>query len=596
MPICGTTTRTSVWRAAALLAMLAFGVRLLALYQTSSVPTARHLIGDAAGYYTWARSVAAGNWIGTEAFYQAPLYPYVLAVWFTIVGDSLLMVRVLQAAWGAGACALLCVAATRMFERRVGILAGVLLALYGPAVFFDGIVQKASLDNLLICAMLALATSGGRRLSAGRCVGLGAVVSLLALTRENAIVWHFIWPAWIALGETGWVRPTCENGRRGESRGARPGAVGELRGRAGGIAGYALGAVAILMPVGLRNAYVGGEFSVTTFQAGPNFYIGNHRGADGRYQPLVRGHETPAFERRDATMVAQKATGRTMTPREVSRYWLQQAWLDIKADPRRWLRLMGYKAMLTTNRYEVSDAESCRVYGDASRLLSFLGGVGHFGVVVPLAVLGAAATWPRRRKLWAQYALAISMGGAVTVFYVLARYRYPLVPILMPFAAAGCVHAWDSLRSWRLAALRMPTALAIAAGLVVNWPIQDERRLDALAEMNAGVALAESGELKNATALFRGALEINPQSAEANNNLAQALALQGGFAEAVGYYRAALAMEPNLPGVHYNFGVAFEQMGRTAEAAEQYALAVGQDPGDDEARAAIKRLADRPGQ
>ena len=49
-----------------------------------------------------------------------------------------------------------------------------------------------------------------------------------------------------------------------------------------------------------------GEFSPTTFQAGPNFYIGNHRNADGRYQPLIRGHETPEFEQKDATQLAEQ--------------------------------------------------------------------------------------------------------------------------------------------------------------------------------------------------------------------------------------------------------------------------------------------------
>ena len=52
----------------------------------------------------------------------------------------------------------------------------------------------------------------------------------------------------------------------------------------------------VLLPVGLRNRSVGGEYSLTTFQIGPNFYIGSNADATGRYRPLVRGHETPQFE------------------------------------------------------------------------------------------------------------------------------------------------------------------------------------------------------------------------------------------------------------------------------------------------------------
>lgn len=589
VPHRGTASRNAGVRAVALTTLLALGVRLVCTYQSSRVPTARHLIGDAAGYYEWAQRIAAGDWIGRESFYQAPLYPYALAAWFSVAGDSVWTVRVLQAVWGAAACGLLCWAAGRMFERRVGLAAGVMLALYGPAVFFDGILQKASLSNLLICAALAVMSGGEGRFRARRAALLGATASLLCLVRENAIVWHLVWCAWIAFGALEAVR--------GESEREGCGAVGDAasRGvrmtrRAARVGAYLAGAALVLVPVGIRNAYVGGEFSVTTFQAGPNFYIGNHRGADGRYQPLVRGHETPAFERGDATVLAQQDTGRTMKPGEVSRYWFGRAWKDVKEDPGGWLKLLGCKAMLTWNRYEVSDVESIRVYRSASSLLDVLCAAGHFGMIVPLAVIGAAATRSRWRRLWVHYLLILSMAAAVAAFYVLGRYRYPIVPLLIPFAAAGCVHAWDLLRSRRFAEIAPLAILAIAAALVVNWPIQDERRLDALAEMNAGVALAESGDVRSATALFRQAVAAHPQSAEAHNNLAQALALQGEFAEAIEHYRAALVIEPSLPGVHYNFGVALEAIGRAVEAAGEYALAVEQDPRDREARAALERL------
>ena len=51
----------------------------------------------------------------------------------------------------------------------------------------------------------------------------------------------------------------------------------------------ALGLAALLVPVGLRNQHVGGAFLLTTSQMGSNFYIGNHRGADGGYTPMRAG-------------------------------------------------------------------------------------------------------------------------------------------------------------------------------------------------------------------------------------------------------------------------------------------------------------------
>lgn len=242
------------------------------------------------------------------------------------------------------------------------------------------------------------------------------------------------------------------------------------------------------------------------------------------------------------------------------------------------------------NRYEVADGESVYVYAESSSVLGVLGGVWHFGVLCPLAALGFVATWADRRRLWVYYALIVSMAAAVAAFYVLARYRFPLVPLLIPFAAAGCVWTWDRLRSGEYRALSAPVLAAAVVAVIVNWPIHDERRLDAMARMNVGVALARGGDLDGATEYFRSALRVHSGSAEAHNNLAQALALQGDYADAIEHYTAALALEPTLLGVDYNLGVAFERVGRRTEALTHYERALSRNPYDADAKAAIDRL------
>ena len=125
---------------------------------------------------------------------------------------------------------------------------------------------------------------------------------------------------------------------------------------------------------------------------------------------------------------------------------------------------------------------------------------------------------------------------------------------------------------------------------VVNWPVHPESRLDAMAWMNVGVAMAESGDVAGATAYFRRAVEGHPESAEANNNLGMALALQGDFAGAVLCYETALASKPGLMGVDYNLAVALEGVGRLDEARMHYERALALNPSDADARAALERL------
>ena len=80
----------------------------------------------------------------------------------------------------------------------------------------------------------------------------------------------------------------------------------------------------MLLPVAVRNYTVGGEFHLTTSQFGPNFYIGNHAGARGLYEPLVAGRGNAEAEREDATRLAEAASGRSLSPEEVSAYWSSQ--------------------------------------------------------------------------------------------------------------------------------------------------------------------------------------------------------------------------------------------------------------------------------
>src|SRR5438067_7454970 len=53
-----------------------------------------------------------------------------------------------QAIIGSASCVLLASAGRRFFSDRVGVACGLMLAIYAPAIFFDGLVQKSTLDVL----------------------------------------------------------------------------------------------------------------------------------------------------------------------------------------------------------------------------------------------------------------------------------------------------------------------------------------------------------------------------------------------------------------------------------------------------------------
>ncbi|HNQ23403.1 MAG TPA: tetratricopeptide repeat protein [Phycisphaerae bacterium] len=546
-------------------------IRLAHVVATWNVAFVQRPVGDAAGYLAWAQRIAGGEWLGTEAFYQAPAYPYVLGALFSVFGPEVAVVRAAQALWGAASAAVLCWAGGVLFGRRTAWAAGLMHALYGPAVFFDGIVQKAALAGALTCVVVAGVAACTRSARYVAPTVVGGAAGLLALTRENALAWLPVLLVFMVV-ESRW-----RQGLRWRTVAWRAAALGA-------------GALLWLVAAGARNAAVTGEWSVSTFQFGPNLYIGNGAEADGRYRPLVRGHETPEFERQDATRLAEEALGRELTAAEVSRYWAGRAWAEMRAAPGRSVRLLGLKALLTWNRYEVPDVEGLAVYAGQSAVLRGVSRVWHFGVVAPLAVGGIVLTRRRWRELWVFYVLAAALTGAVALFYVLARYRFPMVPILVLFAAAGVGEAVDLVRQRRWKALSVTAGVVALVAVVVNWPVQDERRLEALAQMNLGVVLAQRGELTEATTWLQAAVRGCPGSAEAHFNLAQALMLAGRDEEAIAAYREALRWAPQVAEVHFFLAQALERTGRTAEAVTHYRSVLRLAPDDAEALAAIHRL------
>jgi tetratricopeptide (TPR) repeat protein len=534
---------------------LALAVRLVHIWQIRDAPFFTVLMGDSRAYDEWAQRIAGGNWLGQDVFYQAPLYPYFLAMLYWFAGHDLLIVRICQAIVGSLACVLLALAGSRLVSNRVGLIAGLGLALYAPAIFFDALVQKSVLDVFFVCLIVWLASGLVMEPRKRRSwFWLGLAIGGLTLTRENAIVFSAVVLLWALV-------------RRD---------AGEWRHRAATAGAFMLGMTIVLLPVALRNSLVDRGFYLTTSQFGPNFYIGNNANADGTYTSLRFGRGSPEYERRDATELAEAATGRRLTPADVSRYWTGQALAFIRSDPIAWITLLGRKTALLWNRTEMLDTESQETHAEWSTALRLLGSIGHFGVLVPLALLGAIVTWPSRHRLWVIYAIVVAYAASVVMFYVFARYRYPLVPFLLLFAAAGAV-ALPQLPRANARSATLAAAVLMAA-LFANWPILSTDLMRAITEHNLGTALQAEDRLDEAIEHYRRAIAIRPDYAPAYTNMGAALRAKGETVEAIATYERALALRPDYPEAHYNLANALLDDGKPEKAIEHFRKAIAATP------------------
>ena len=143
-----------------------------------------------------------------------------------------------------------------------------------------------------------------------------------------------------------------------------------------------------------------------------------------------------------------------------------------------------------------------------------------FGAVAPLSLLGIFLTRNRSRRLWLLYGGVITYFFAAIAFYVLARYRLPVVPFLLPFMGAGLVELYALLREGRRGEfICMVLALAALLYFVNLTAAVDTPTGKSSFYVRVGHAYLARDERENAADAFRKALDLNPRNDRAREAL-----------------------------------------------------------------------------
>ena len=519
-------------------ALLTRMVHILAL---KASPIFQYKIGDAARYDQWAKTLAAGSWMGEGVFYQAPLYPYFLGVIYKFIGDDILTVRRVQALFGAISCVLIMKAAGNLFGKRSGMLAGLILAFYAPSIFLESLIQKSILDLFFLSLLLFLFTQSLRSRNPSYWLGVGIATGALCLTRENALVLIPILGCWIVLG----------NSKRIGLQSRTFTQILPVN-RFVWMAAMGMGLCLTLGPVVLRNYTIGGHLHLTTSQLGPNFFIGNNANANGTYQPLVPGRGDAKYEQQDAIRLAEAEAGHSLSPKQVSQHFLSKSVSYIKSEPLSWLGLIGMKAAMTFNAMEIIDTEDQYTVADWSPVLRVTNVVFHFGTLVPLAILGLVVTRRKWQSLWLLYLISGAFALTVVAFFVFGRYRYPLVPVFIIFAAPAILFLEEEIRTRNWKSI-VSSSVAIAFLFAIcNFEITSPNVGRGITLSNYGVQALIRNDFSHAEEFLNEAKELLPKSHLVHNNLGVLYRETQRKDLAILHFRIATELEPRDTKVRMN--------------------------------------------
>lgn len=542
-------------------------LRLAHLVAVRDAPFVGQLALDSQEYDRWARAIAAGDWLGSAPFFQAPLYPYLVAVVYRFVAATPIAVYILQIAVAVLGCWAMVRAGEALAGPRAAGATGLLFALYTPFWFFDAQLMKESLAVSAVCLLLLLLLKAraSERLSPWFAVGL--VCSFLALLRENMllVVPFLLLLTWREKTGRGWLSAL------------RPGAL------------LLLGLALPLAVVASRNAALGGGFLPTTSQGGVNFFIGNNPAADGTYRPLVPGKQVPGYEREGARILAEQAVGRPLAADEVSGYWLRRALAWARAEPWSFLRLQLAKLGLYWDGYEWPDAVDYYWMKSISRPLRLP--LLEWSAAALLALWGLLLERRRLAVWWPVLVFEVGWMLSVVAFFVFSRYRLPAVPGLLLLAAIPVARAGEAFgRGERR------KGAAMVAGLVILWLAPHvpgyAPRTD-LVEFNLGRLAEERGDRVAAAAHYERTLVADPENLSATLNLGTLAARAGDYATARTRFARAVELAPQSDDAHADLGGALLALGDPAGAERELTRALELNPENRFARHNLEILRQR---
>lgn len=551
----------SPWFWPAVIFLVAAALRLVYVFQVRYTPFFQTLGLDAHYFDRWARALASGR--GTDgAYFMSPLYPYFLAAIYRLFGRDLLVVRLFQMTLGSLSCVLAYRIGLEAFDRRVAIVAGLVSACYGALIFYDGSMVLAPLLVVLNLLALFLLLRADRTGHPALYALAGASLALAAIGRAAALVFAPV-AVW-------WILARARGTRKGGAGLARQSSKPALRRAVLFLAGTAV----VIAPVTVRNFLASGDFVLITSNGGLNFYIGNSEISTGGYaKPEGLDLEVDVEGRN----IAQRDLGTELGPSGVSAYWLGRARSFISANPGRWAALLLRKLSFTMSSYELPQLENYYFQRSYSGLLSLP--LPGFAIVAPFGILGLMLSLGRRRSRLLSLFVAAHV-ASIVAFFVVARYRLPIVPVLILGASFLVVDAYDRLRAGRLRHVWWAApVLALLIFLVnANLYAVDRVRAFGQAHYRLGLIYGDRGELERAAAEYGLAIELDPEYTKSYLNLGAILAESGRDDEAAEIFRQAIEIDPVYAAARVNLAIILRQQGKAEEAISELRRALEGEP------------------
>jgi|GEM_PF-6879454 len=362
-------------------------------------------------------------------------WPSAPIVWFAgivaTLGPQLWKIYIVNILLSGLATAAVTVGAWQAFDsRRIGILSGLVFALYPPLIFYQVTPQSVVLDAALAAFALFFGVLAIKKESYVYAALFGVMISLGGMSRGIALL----------LGVAFFIGLLM----RKPVKGIQLTVVA------------AIFAVLTLLPQDLANYRATGHLSLVPYSNGEfTLYSGNNRDADGIWTGRGAAWEIVAL---------------------TDQQWTDALIRDFEQDPVRMIELNLRKVSMFWNNHEYVSNVNYEQQGlGRSTLIKTFSANGTIGMALLSFFVWIGMTYlitERKREshfiFWSICALIFG-----TILFVLAgRLRVPVMPFLVVAAAVGLSSIWDTIEKRKLTP-RFIAGIVVAIALSIIFPLMD---------------------------------------------------------------------------------------------------------------------------
>ena len=563
---------------------IALVIRLIYLAQDAHSPFFHYFLLDASQYRDFGRQFSNGEWPDNVAFFRPPLYPLFIGVIFKLFGESIGILKLIQSFLGSLSCVwIFIISRVLLFSRPVAVGAALVCCFSGTMIFFDGQPLSANLDVFMSLSAVLSLICASRYHHWGVFLLAGFFLGLAILVRGSALFWlpvamiaayctnvsgvaHRRWkirllrsafvtiPALLLLAPTVWHNAKYNELPVDIENGDAPHVPSNVE--------------------TIRRIF-SSQFNLIGYAGGINLYLGNLPAN----QQINYVNDANHFEAYDRFVKQAMADGVT-TATECNSYFVKRTRAYIVENPCAWLTLMFDKTADLFNGKEIPRGTliySHRQYSSLLSLLLWKKGIAFpAGIVFPLGLLGIAFLWKERRRHWIVWAIAASHAVFLLMFFVTARYRLLLFPLMSIYAASAIGSIISSIKEkrGRLMLLLLPV-LAIAS----NWNVGAmSSRHGSFEYYNLANALQRDNCVEAAEETYRKLLKHYPEHFNGHYNFGYLLLAQNRPREAMYHFQEAIRLNPAHASAHGNLANCYMALGNRAAAITHYQIALRLDP------------------